>query len=502
MKRLKRSSRGVVLFVVLAVLVIAILIAATVQSRADASIASTINARRSVQSRSAAWSGVQIVMAALAAQREDLLGGGTPRIEAELLAWQIGGTRVVARLVPLGGGGELLGPEAAKLNINACNAELLGAAGMPGAEAVSARASQTPFGSIWEAGSLSGTPVGEPGGEAIPADASATGSQSPSPVDLGTLFTAHSFDPNLRAEGEGQTAAAGLKRLSLAAGWTDDARSALAAVLGGDDAVAASIAGAQPKVSSRSEFVGLLSKFNVPSARWGRVLDSFSVTPDEFEIGLVDLSTASEEVLRVIPGIGAERAAQIVQSRGRLDASGRRLVTWPLEEGLLTPDEFKLAVDRLTTRCLQYRIVVAAGYEAGGAAQEPPPEGKRADANTAASDFAGLTLRQPMMLEAVVDVSSERPRVAYLRDVTYLAAARAAKGVPGVERVNAASEDPKMANENLTKAPGLQDSGTESGNNDVIETSEPLSTGDDVPSVSLPAKSRDRRIGRWTSTPR
>jgi hypothetical protein len=68
---------------------------------------------------------------------------------------------------------------------------------------------------------------------------------------------------------------------------------------------------------------------------------------------------------------------------------------------VLTGPQFQGIVDSITSRCLQWRVRVEGG--SGGIGEE-----------------ARTPARDRVVLEAVIDLSGERPRLAYLRDVTHL----------------------------------------------------------------------------------
>src|SRR5262249_62111928 len=92
-----------------------------------------------------------------------------------------------------------------------------------------------------------------------------------------------------------------------------------------------------------------------------------------------------------------------------LDAATSRSVTWPLTHGILKEDEFLQAADHLTMRSMQWRVRVEAGL---------------IDSTAPDSPFREPGLEDRMAFEAVIDVASERPRIAYLRDVTMMDAAK------------------------------------------------------------------------------
>jgi hypothetical protein len=142
----------------------------------------------------------------------------------------------------------------------------------------------------------------------------------------------------------------------------------------------------------------------------------------------VDVLTAPQEVLECIPGFDAAAAEQVVLRRGKLAPEQRMSLVWLVGETILSPDQFERAVDHLAARSMQWRVVIEAGFvEEDSEDTEEEPE---------------LTGR--VVVEAVLDVSSERARVAYLREVTMADAARSL-GPLRAPRREAKQEEPPPA---------------------------------------------------------
>lgn len=258
-------------------------------------------------------------------------------------------------------------------------------------------------------------------------------------VALASLLTTFSFDPNIQAgvgdEGEQYR---GKLRIALSEGWSEDLGRGIAERFGDDAAQAAEqLFKNGAKFERQSQFVATLRQMRVPEAEWPRLLDAFTTTPDEYLTGRIDVNAASARVLRCVPGISEEAAAAIVRTREQLDAAQRLDVSWPVQKGILKGEEFEKSVDYLTTRSMQYRVRVEAGLvtrQASGpvVGAEEGRSVRVDDADTrtprargagGGADSAEETPRHRVVLEAVIDVSSERARVAYMRDVTLMDAA-------------------------------------------------------------------------------
>jgi len=169
-------------------------------------------------------------------------------------------------------------------------------------------------------------------------------------------------------------------------------------------------------IGSDSDLVRILRFFNVEPAEWARILDAFTTTDSEYLVGRVDLNTASAAVLAGVPGIDESAARQIVQRRQALDPQTRTSVVWPVIEGILDGEQMQEAVDHLSTRSMQWRVRIEAGVLPGSAVRIGPNIGGSTDLS--AAEFEQAPLRDAIVVEAVIDIASGRPRVAYLREVT------------------------------------------------------------------------------------
>lgn len=109
--------------------------------------------------------------------------------------------------------------------------------------------------------------------------------------------------------------------------------------------------------------------------------------------GLVNVNTAWAEVLAALPGLDSGLAQQIVDVRSGLSADTRSTMAWLYVQGVLEADVFKEVAPYLTARSFQFRVrCVGFGVPSG----------------------------HYRVLEAVVDLAGERPRLAYVRDTTRL----------------------------------------------------------------------------------
>jgi type II secretory pathway component PulK len=123
------------------------------------------------------------------------------------------------------------------------------------------------------------------------------------------------------------------------------------------------------------------------------ILDRFTATKERRLPGLINVNTASAEVLQTIPEIDEALADSIVTARRGLAAEQRRTPAWLFEEALADAVLFKKIVPHLTARSFQFHCQVI-GY--------------------------GVPSGRFRVLEAIIDLAGSKPAIAYLRDITRL----------------------------------------------------------------------------------
>lgn len=397
------SERAVVLVGVLVVVVVLTLLAGTALVIADAEATAARGVLRREQARAIAWSGVQAAMAELGHQRESIMAGQAPQLTATWsLFGEATGPRGVVRLLELEPGRTVI-PEAGKLDLNSAAASVLAASGAmdsAAAEAIVAARAQGPFGSVAEAMAQTPRPAAPTG---VTSDAR-TEALEEAPAGPETKLTVFAFEPNTQRSADG---AAGEPRLFIGDGWDDSLKTPLAEGL--DEKTAAAVEkvlrGGAP--ASMGDVVAGLAREQVPLKDWASALDLLTITHDAYIAGRVDIHSAPRDVLRAVPGMNDAMAEQIERLRDRIDAESRLSVVWLVQQGVLTPAQFGVVIDHITSRCLQWRVRVEGGYA---------PPGQDPGAEPAAA-------RDRVVLEAVIDLAGERPRLAFLSDVTYLEAA-------------------------------------------------------------------------------
>ncbi|MFG0285628.1 MAG: ComEA family DNA-binding protein [Phycisphaerales bacterium JB039] len=419
------KRRAVILPAVLVTLAVGAMIGATALFYADAGRRGAAASLHATQVRALGWSGVQAAMAELASQRDDLLSGEAPQLTSEWVAFSTEGGRAgLFRLLPIGPAEQLAVSETAKLDLNHAPVESIAA--LPGLtdQLAAAIVAARPLGSMAELLDIEGiTPETLYG-----ADPETSASQGvaglfagDAAAALADTATVYSFDPNIQSGVDG-VEHRGDRRLNLNVEWNERLGRALDRRFGaGTGEGVREIMKSGQTFQSESDFVQVLRFFQLQPADWVAPLDALTASDDEFLAGRVDMNLAPAETLAALPGIDDQIARRIVDAREATSPSTRQSVCWPVLEELMTPEQFQEAVDHLTTRSTQWRIRVEAGLTAPGAA----------DLTTSATDLEidefgvlvesdGRTLERRIVLDAVIDVASRRPRVAYLRDITHV----------------------------------------------------------------------------------
>lgn len=420
--------RGFVMLTVLIVVVIAALLGTTLLHAAGAQAGASRESVDAMQSRALAWSGVLAVMSELASQRESMLDGIEPRVTDEWTVFEgSNGQRGVYRLVPIGEDlRTVIESESAKLDLNRATEEMLAAHPLIGADLagrIVARRASAGFGSVEELLELEGVTQAMLDGDS--GEGIEVGFREAS-RGLRDVVTVFSFDPNVQAGvGRDGRSHRGELRVNLNVPWSERLGRAIERRWGTDAAKGVeSLKKQNVDMSSLGAFCGFLKPLNIEDDLWVGVLDSITTTDDLYVPGLIDINRARADVLACVPGIGEEAAEEIADRRDSLDAATLQSIYWPVQEGILTLDHFVLAVDHITARSMQWRVRVEAGMLADEAELDRLACGGAGDGR-----IGGLLPEEPelthrVVVEAVIDVSSQRPRVAYLRDVTMLETAK------------------------------------------------------------------------------
>lgn len=462
-----RSSRGSALVAVLVIVVIGILLAAGIMSRAVSRVEDSTLALKRSGSRAMAWSGVQAAMATIANQREQMLMGGDVTL-TDARSWEYadadGPGLWTVSLQSLDAAGGLAVAEAACINVNTATEEQLGkvaALGSAGAAAVMERRSRGPILAVEQLATLVSVQRASPSADAAPSPSefsAADGLEKQLPISSNDS-TSSSAD-----EGQGLTALSADATVMIADGKTpryrasELAQDATPQVKAEQDARLGAGSGAVrvwvKRPAQERTFANLIADLEaagIEAGEWGKTLDAIESGEDLFVLGRVDINRADEAVLATLPGVDAELASNLVRVRSTLDESGRRDLAWPVVSGAMDAKVFAGIVDLITTRTLQYRIRVQAGRII------------RQDATGVESDEFGVAkssegpVTDRCVFEAVIDVAGDVPRIAYLRDVTLLDSAMS------VVDAMAATQQPEISGIDLGEMSGASQDAADLG---------------------------------------
>ena len=467
--------------VLLAVLVVIVLGALVGTIALEQSSMTATNARLSFQRRAAravAWSGVQGVLCELDESRSSLLRGGEPAPTEEWILYEDGTTVARVRLLPIGSAGIdaqssgapgagalIIESESAKVNLNISTAEMLSRLAGMGAEpagavrSLAARGGVASVEDIRRAGVDPADEAGRLGGVAIE-----------------RLATAYSLDPEVQG---GESAGRERARWDGQSG-SFDAR--LNVSRGAEEAIER-LAGAKVDLASAEAAASALLSHGVEPALWGEIWDAVAFSEDGRE-GLIDINRASEGVLSCVPGFEG-LAGEIVAARTRLGGDRTRGVAWPLEAGVVTREQMAEALPWICTRSLFWRVRVTG-------------EIVRTD-----GEFGEERLVASVVLDAVIDVSGERARVAYLRDITFSEAAQGIDAFLAEEDGPSDDLDELAGTEDPLGGVDMGDPVSEDGASEIDRSAPtPAADGGGGGAKSEPApagRSSGRVRGRWTS---
>ncbi|HRP63116.1 MAG TPA: helix-hairpin-helix domain-containing protein [Phycisphaerales bacterium] len=493
----REQSRAFVIIAVLVIMGSAIFIGTAMLFTAQAEVAGAAGARQAAQVRSLAWSGLQAIVVQFDAQREAILRGDQPTLPErfEIFETPEGETGVVRLLAidPDNPAGFFI-PEAAKLDVNTIDVERLMATGVVATELAEAilafrQSLGRPIVSIEELLRVEGmTPA------MLYGDHNANAPDAmPSLADVLTVFA---FEPSLQRNGR--------LRINInvsSSAWSDQLSQRLDERYGqGTGTLVKRIVDEGTTFDSDKRIVQVLRFFQVPPADWSNILDGLTgdgpggadvnetIVPMHF--GRLDINRANEAALRGLPGVTPEQAAMIVRARENLSEDERATITWPLTQEILTTEQYDELVSAMTVRSWTYRV----RFEARLAHVSDDDD----DLTPSRSTDADRAQPAPLIWEAVIDLSSPRPRIAYLRDVTMLDAAAniaASASLGDVERFSLeydiAADEPDDAADENDELPGP----TPVVDRPAPTNDPPSSEGapDDVPPVP-PGR---QKIGRW-----
>lgn len=509
----QRQRRAFLLIAVLVALAIALAVVAGMLMLVRGEVAAAATRERQAQSRALAWSGVQIIGALLEQQRPELLTGAWPEVPTQLVIYETPSVLGVVRLLQVGvdarGEPSTLRAEGGLLDLNRADAGVLTATGLVDAaqaEAILAvrralggrflsesellevrdLSPERLYGAMeamtWAADAgrrgdwarrgvreRAGRGAGRGGSEAS-VQASASG--------LLDVVTAFAVEPQVRRDGQ--------PRISLAGGWSDSLGRELAESLpkvmsrqvaeNTVRSIEAMLRNSQPQ--SDAALCRLLSA-DAETADLAGLLDAVTVHPGPWRPGRIDINSAPYEAVLSVPGISEQVAAEIVRQRESLSPEERWSPTWLLSREIVDRAQFEALVELVTTRCLLWRVRLAAGV-----ASAEDPDGP---------------LENALAWEAVIDLSGPRWRLAYLRDATLLPLAAAL--LSAHTELESDLEPGATGSDTLGSVPGTvpapesAEEESDAGEDDVTGADEPNASKDGSNDARQPAAGAARRDG-------
>ena len=140
---------------------------------------------------------------------------------------------------------------------------------------------------------------------------------------------------------------------------------------------------------------GNLRKYTVEltESEMAIIFDKCTTIPELYLPGLININTASKEVLEVLPGVSEEIAESIVSSRESLMSDQLNTPAWLLEMNLLTREELQNIYPYITARSRQYYFNIVA---------------------------YSLPTGRYRVLEVIVDTASTPAQILMIRDLTRL----------------------------------------------------------------------------------
>lgn len=478
--RYNASRRAFVLLAVLVIVGCALLVATGVVFLAQADVAGSAGAADAAQSRALAWSGLQAVMSRLNDQRDRILNSELPQLDEQYVIYETDDRLGVVRLLPMAAG--TFAPEAGKLDLNSVTAEMLANTGLIDQAAAAeitayrdAGQSKRQFQSIAEllrvpAAAITPEMIFGPIESISITDDAHRISSSPAERSAGRLddqplrgladvLTVFSIEPVLQRDGS--------LRINLNQPWSEALAERIERQFGTE---AVSVLKGMMESGMRFEndaaIIRALRALRISPEQWPNIIDALTTTADQYRLGRLDINTAPLEALQALPGVSVEQAAQMASTRDELPQEQRQTIAWPVTTRILPEETLENLADLITTRCWIYRVRIAAGEVAAD-----EPEGP---------------MRRPVVIEAVIDLSSPKPRVAYLRDVTSLQhAARIA--------LSTASAEPAALSDTLFAEPfGVSESVRSDQNDTVPGTGIGIGIADDAALLNSSANTQPR----------
>ena len=369
-----RRRAAFALVTVLIIIGAALFIATSFLFTAQAELAGAAATIDAAQSRALLHSALRAIIVELDAQRDVILDGESPQLQSQYTLYELTNELGVARLLPVGPGGQLFQSENGKLDINRVDAEQIEATGL--VDGVTAEAIIThrderggAFNAIAELLEVSGVTAEVlygPLDDVHPTDDAALveGDLAERVSDrlsgetargLADVFTVWSFEPALQRSGR--------LRINLNTPWSDelgdrieerwdqDVRRALQQIMQNGQ-----------RFESDADIYEVMTFFQLEPDGWPHVVDTVTTDPEPYHSGRLDINSAPYEALLGLPGMTPEEASSIVEARGGLSSEDLATIAWPAASGVLASESYAEMGDWMTCRTWLYRVRIATGH--------------------------------------------------------------------------------------------------------------------------------------------
>lgn len=528
------SRRAFVIVAVLICVVVGSLVAASMLSSTRIVAQRVRLLEDSTDARLAVAAAQHACQQLLLEQRDRLLMGEPAELPERIVLFEHNNQRAIARLVPVRD--QFVRPTAARIDVNAApDTQLRALESLNIAPAaidaiLSARRSRpilslddlidnnaiTPDLVHGDLNELIETLSPNAPAASLPGQAAAEPFAAQSDHVLADLLTVYAADPNVQLGLDPDRASAfGRNRINLNREFSEEMAEAIRTEFDDDvvNVVRGLIVGQNIRFTDDSIIIKTLTQFGVDPKDWASILDSFSTSPDPYLRSRIDLNQASPHVIATLPGLPADASERIVNTRDSLSAEERRSPTWVAAQSQLAPAEYAVIAPLVTSRSLQFEILIETGYEPIESSASAGSTMSQPLANWGEADQEPL-LRARRLTELTIDLAAPRPRLAAIRDVTHLpiaaglwlAVREAADATPTIERIamdDWQPDDPIDSPELATF--GIPDSFFDPAADPSLSVSEaPPGSGDgaDAPASGSAGSPQavDRRTGRWKAS--
>jgi type II secretory pathway component PulK len=151
---------------------------------------------------------------------------------------------------------------------------------------------------------------------------------------------------------------------------------------------------ADPKnPNNKTQISSPVTAENLPAVLDQLTTGGFPYNGQEVLFGRVNINVAPKAALMALPGVSEEIAQRIIDLRGQLQPDERTTIAWLYAQNVVSADVFKQVAPLLTARSKQFRLR-SYGYS--------------------------MVSGRFCYLEAIIDIAEGRPRISYLRDLTRL----------------------------------------------------------------------------------